>query len=558
MVVAPLVMLLYDRVFLASSWNEVLRQRGWLYAACCLPLVVAFVVFAPRILGGDSAGFSLATVTPWQYLRSQPAVILHYLQLAAWPAGQCLDYAWPVANGTASIVLSGLAVLALVGASLYALWRWPAVGFLGVAFFLVLAPTSSIMPINDLAVEHRMYLPLAAVVALVVLACWELILARRLASPASVAACLVLVAAAILGGLTVARNRLYHDPVAMWTDVVHKAPHNGRAQSNLGKLLADADRLDEALPYLRHAVALQPGLAHTHANLARALLAEGRELSLAQQHAEAAVALEPGSGRFRQQLGLVAVKRRDYQEAARQFREAIQLSPADPLLHFNFGQCLAELKDDEAAVEAYQTAIGLDPASSEARRNLIRLLLARNRRDEALRQSLDFVKQAGHDSTAHYLLALTYQELNRPAEALDAFNAALRIDPNHAQAHYDKGLLHQQQKEYAAALQSYREAVRAQPDFADAHNNLAGLLLMKNHSAEAARHYEAALRADPTYYQARFNLALILGSQGKLDAAAVHYRQILNDRPSFQPAKEQLDKILLQQKRQAKAAKPTS
>ena len=66
-----------------------------------------------------------------------------------------------------AVVIGGLAA-----ATVYALIRWPKWGFLGAWFFLILAPTSSILPIRDLAFEHRMYLPLAAVVAGVVMGGW--------------------------------------------------------------------------------------------------------------------------------------------------------------------------------------------------------------------------------------------------------------------------------------------------------------------------------------------------------------------------------------------------
>src|SRR5215510_9409153 len=62
-----------------------------------------------------------------------------------------------------------LAVGALLAATVVALVRnWP-VGFLGAWFFLTLAPTSSIMPIStEVGAERRMYLPLMAIVTLVV------------------------------------------------------------------------------------------------------------------------------------------------------------------------------------------------------------------------------------------------------------------------------------------------------------------------------------------------------------------------------------------------------
>ena len=96
-------------------------------------------------------------------------MILHYLRLSAWPIGQCFDYDWPVARGAGQILPPLVAVLGLLAATAWAVFRYPPAAFLAGVFFLFLAPTSSILPIRDLMVEHRMYLPLAAVICLVVL-----------------------------------------------------------------------------------------------------------------------------------------------------------------------------------------------------------------------------------------------------------------------------------------------------------------------------------------------------------------------------------------------------
>src|SRR5205085_3611363 len=105
---------------------------------------------------------------------TQFGVIVHYLRLALWPDALVLDYAWPVARTAAAIIPFAVIIISLMAATLWALARRPAVGFLGAWFFLILAPTSSVMPIADLAFEHRMYLPLAAVVALCIIGGYRL------------------------------------------------------------------------------------------------------------------------------------------------------------------------------------------------------------------------------------------------------------------------------------------------------------------------------------------------------------------------------------------------
>ncbi|MFZ5828801.1 MAG: hypothetical protein ACOY3P_01870, partial [Planctomycetota bacterium] len=162
-VVAPAVILWLDRALFAHSWRELWRRRWAYYATMsALLLAPAAFIFSSRDFyrGG---GVLTDEVSSFDYALSQPAVVLHYLRLSFWPAGQVLDYAWPVAVPPTEIALPLLAIGLLIGLTIWAAVRAPAMGALGGWFFLILAPTSSFAPIKDLAFEHRMYLPLAAV-----------------------------------------------------------------------------------------------------------------------------------------------------------------------------------------------------------------------------------------------------------------------------------------------------------------------------------------------------------------------------------------------------------
>src|SRR5436190_1174656 len=142
--VCPLVLLLYDRAFLAGTFRGALKQRWGLYLAMLPPLVwLAMTMRGTLGDDGTNAGFGYEGVTPWEYLRSQGGVILHYLRLSFWPDSLCLDYGWPVASSPLAIYLPCGIILALVLASLWGTWKFPKLGFLGLSFFLILAPTSS-------------------------------------------------------------------------------------------------------------------------------------------------------------------------------------------------------------------------------------------------------------------------------------------------------------------------------------------------------------------------------------------------------------------------------
>jgi tetratricopeptide (TPR) repeat protein len=256
---APLIVLLYDRAFVSGSFRAAWRDRKALYLGLAATWLIVLPFLWERAGGGGvvatSQGFAgFSENKPWNvYALNQPAVILHYLRLCFWPQGQCLDYAWrasvdPLQIGPPLVVIGALLAIT-------ALWtvRQPIWGFVGDWFFLILAPSSSIVPVNDLAFEHRMYLPLAAVVAATVLGCYRLIhrqwprsyvVAKRLCYGLSIAG------VATLAVLTFCRNRVYADSMTAWEDVLAKSPDNPRAMFTLAGLLADQGRAPEALAYL--------------------------------------------------------------------------------------------------------------------------------------------------------------------------------------------------------------------------------------------------------------------------------------------------------------------
>ena len=183
MATAPLVVLLYDRAFLSGSFRAALALRRGLYAALAATWGIVIWLLIATGFHGNTTGFGVTGFTASSYLLTQPGVLARYLRLAFWPVGQCLDYGWPPAQWPGEVVLPGLLIVGLLGLTVWALVKRPALGFLGATFFLILAPTSSFVPIRDAAFEHRMYLPLAALVTLVVLGVYWLCDRHVLAIP---------------------------------------------------------------------------------------------------------------------------------------------------------------------------------------------------------------------------------------------------------------------------------------------------------------------------------------------------------------------------------------
>ncbi len=364
MITAPLVLLLVDRVFLAASWREVLGRRWVFYAAMAPATAWLLLRSVAKPAGTDiSAGFHCTHVTPWEYLRSQPGVILHYLRLAVLPDRLCLDYKWPVADGWVEILLPLVAVSTILVVGVWAWRRRPSVGFLILSFFVLLAPTSSIMPIADLAVEHRMYLPL---VPITVLAVFGFLRFLRLCRPAGrspnrvLAGLAVLLVVGLFSVRTYVRNRVYCDPAVLWSNTIRQAPHNDRAHHNLAMEMAARGGRQRAFELYHRALQLNPQNHRTHISLARLhwLVGDGAR---AEQHARLAVRVNPTSGLARYTFGSILARRGKYRQAIEQLDKTIEICPQQAAAYYNLGLAWADAGDIRQALASHRRAVELKP-----------------------------------------------------------------------------------------------------------------------------------------------------------------------------------------------------
>lgn len=211
-----------------------------------------------------SRGSPISTI---DYLLTQAVVIPRYLGLVVVPWGFNIEHDVPVVSGLSLPVLAGFVLLvALLACGLYALRRAPVAGFGILWLFIALSVESSVLPIRDVMVEHRMYLAMPGVA---LLAGWTFASAlrrRRSVALAAAASCVLL-----LVSLTFARNEVWRTPLGLWRDALAKSPNKARVHANVGTALYDLGRLDEAIAEYCQALALDPTHLRAQSNLETAL-----------------------------------------------------------------------------------------------------------------------------------------------------------------------------------------------------------------------------------------------------------------------------------------------
>jgi protein O-mannosyl-transferase len=394
MVTVPAVVVLYQWCFLGGSLWRNIKASWWLVAIMVLLAAGAAVMTQQSMT--VAAGFDSRLFTRTQYALTELGVICRYLQLSLWPAGLRLDYAWPKATQASQIVPPAIVVAVLLAAIVWAMLkgRRP-VAFLGMWFFVILSPTSSIVPINDPIFEHRMYLPLMAVVVLVVVGGYSVALAlwqKRASWPDArrhfhiAAGALAIVVAGVLTIATHQRNGVYHSERSIWEDVVAKQPTNARALTNLGYALDAAGQSDDAIRLYQEALKYRQDYSDTYNNLGAAVASQGKIDQAIGYYRKAIEVREPlpfpgahnnlGNAYVTKAASLQGPPREALlDQALAEFRIAVDGAPDKAECHVNLANLLYQMKQLDAARTHYERAIALGIQNADVHNSLAVILI---------------------------------------------------------------------------------------------------------------------------------------------------------------------------------------
>ena len=531
MVSAPVLVLLLDRSFVAGSFADAWRRRRGFYAALATTWILLGGLLAST--GGNrggSAGFGV-DISWWDYALTQFPALVHYFRLSFWPTPLVFDYGTFWIGSLAEVWPQACAVAGLIAGTLFALWRKPAVGFLGAWFFAILAPTSLIPGMTQRIVEHRMYLALAPLLVLVV---------AVICSRAGRHGLGVLIAlAAGLGALTFERNAVYRSEIALWADTVAKRPANAGAHSGLGAALTEAGRVVEAIQEDEAALRLRPNYITARNNLGTALIAVGR-IDEAIGLLEESLRQEPENAQANQNLGVALDVLKRTPEAMAHYETAVRSDPHFAEAHSNLGDALSRSGRTEEGIVHLKEALRLKPRYADAYFNLAAALARVGRLAEAQEQFEAGLKlkPATAEVFAHWGSVLLATD--HPAEAVMQFRSALQLQPESAPNHYNYGNALAATGRLDEAVKQFEAALRLNPAYVDAHNNLGSALTLLHRETEALPHYEAALRLDPQHASAHNNLGLALARLGRLPEAATQFAEALRLAPHYQEARDNL------------------
>jgi len=458
-VAIPLVTLLVDRALIAGSSRGTLRHWPWHLAAAASWPSVALMLTA---LGGRGSSAGLDSASPWLYLLTQAKAIWLYALRIVWPQGLVFDYGDFLSSGLAESGGWLLLTAAVFAGVVYGYAKFPVAFLAPLLFFVLLGPTSSVIPVKTQTIaEHRAYLASAGLIIPAVAAAWLIARQRLGLSPRFCGLAAAAVALA-LGLSTAARNREFVKPEILWRKALAAEPRNERAMINL----------------------------------AAQLIAKKDSASLTE--AERLLAVVSQTGRYPKvhavNVGSLAKARGRYPDALAAIDAVLELTPDDATTLADRGYVLWKLGRLPDALTDLDHALTLDDQIAPAWLNRGNVLLDLGRRDEAERSFARSVEVDPKYAKGWDHLGIARQDRGDRAAALDAFSRAVACDARYVEAVYNRGRLHAEMGQPAAAIADFTAALAADPAFRDAHYNRAVLLIRVGRTAEARADIEAFVR----------------------------------------------------------------
>jgi tetratricopeptide (TPR) repeat protein len=346
-----------------SPWVAV--RRNWkLY----LPMVVASLAglafFWNLITHATTAGFGFKDFAWYQYFFTEWRAIFVYLGMFLWPANLTLDWNFPISH---TVLEHGAIVwLAILLALMAVAWsmrrRFPLASYGFFAFLILMAPTSSILPIKDPVAERRIYF---AMIGLLLIA---IDFISRLKVDRQALAVGALVVLLLAGFVTHARAEVWSDEISLWQDTVRKSPDAWRPHFQLGFAYFKAQRYNDALQEFARTGELHPsdpvllldwGLAYDSLN----------QLPQALEKLKESAALQP-TAQVYSQIGEVYGKQENWAEMVAALNRAKQIDATFPDIYVYLGVMHTQTNQLGEAINDFRHALQLDPNNTHAQQFL--------------------------------------------------------------------------------------------------------------------------------------------------------------------------------------------
>jgi Tfp pilus assembly protein PilF len=234
--------------------------------------------------------------------------------------------------------------------------------------------------------------------------------------------------------MTLARNAVWRDEVALWKDTIRKSPEASFPHFNLGLVYElKKQNYDDAIRQFREGLEIDPKSSAAHNRLANLLMEKGL-LDDSQKEYQLVSELQPDSASSHYNLAVIEALRKRDQEAEREFQSAIRLNPDHANAHYNLGLNYANRGKFSEAIGEFKAVLRIQP----------------------------------RDPAAYAILGDLYRGLRKLPESIESYRKSLEIDPDYPTAHLSLGLVYAETGNHGDAVKEIRAALRLRPDFPEA------------------------------------------------------------------------------------------
>ncbi|MHC4445659.1 MAG: tetratricopeptide repeat protein [Planctomycetota bacterium] len=472
--------------------------------------------------------------------------IIFYLRNIFWPVDLVPHYPYPQPLGIEhSRVLAGVIGTCVLIPMLLVSLRWTralAVGWL--IFFVAIFPAiGAIGFTTTIAADRFVYFPMMGLLLILV---W---LATGLwnASGKSYKRIVPVAAVLVLAGLESANTRKYlsqwQESEKLYRYMLSIVPEAPIPHHNLGYILDQKGRIDEAIEEYKIALRLKPNSSKVYYNLGIVLFKKGvHDESV--RHFEEALRLKPTNSQFHNNLGVVLVEMGRLDDAINHFSLARHYDPSYPEAQNNLANALCKKERYVEAVELYRDELARFPDRVGTYGSLAYALGKTGKGAESIEYYEKSLVFDPGNFDVHTSLGNSYYKLNRTEKAVQHFGQAVKLRPDSSIAHTNLALGLAKQGKTAEAVGEYRQALRLKPDNYEAHYCLGNALIKLRKLPEAVKHYSEAVGIKPEALNARYNLANALTELGRIDEAIGHYKELLRMVPGHQETQKALNAAL--------------
>lgn len=369
----PLILALYEIIFFRNNLKRCISKLApFMLTLLIIPLTVMKLKaeFSEAARASVSQSMNLvnyAGISQLDYLFSQLNVIVTYIRLLFLPINQHLIHDVTIVTSLfqPTVMLSLTMILSLLALAAFLLYRSKSTkepynatiklaAFGIIWFFTTNSVESSLIPLDELLVEQRMYLPSIGFVWAVIPSMalqfgkWNQLGARRF----FIVATLIILLMAIT---TYARNELWRDPIELWKDTIQKSPKIARSYLNLGSHYFEKGKHGEALDVLNASLRIDPQKIEIYVNIAKIYRALNQNDKAASEYLKA-IKIQPRAAYLYENLGETYLLQGKYDIALPVFEHLVRINPYSPVAHSKLGKIYETLGMHNQAISEYQCA----------------------------------------------------------------------------------------------------------------------------------------------------------------------------------------------------------